>query len=228
MNSLWVGSELSELELLTICSFIENGHEFHLWLYDMIDNVPDTVRIKNANEIIPENKVFRYPRDSKIDWGQGSYAGFSDIFRYKLLYEVGGWWVDMDMTCLKSFDFEGDYFFRDHWKLDVVGNAMKCPKGSEIMKNCYEQAVHEIDEFNESWHKPIEILNDHIKRLDLMRHRKKGLFNSDHAFKLKKYFNRQASIPDKWYGIHWINSAGKLSYKENSTFHKLLIKHGIE
>jgi mannosyltransferase OCH1-like enzyme len=29
----------------------------------------------------------------------GSYAGFADHFRYKLLLEKGGWWPDLDMPC---------------------------------------------------------------------------------------------------------------------------------
>ena len=33
----------------------------------------------------------------------GSLAAFSNLFRYKLLLERGGWWVDTDVICLRPF-----------------------------------------------------------------------------------------------------------------------------
>ena len=222
VNGLWIGKRLSEIELLTINSFVHHGHEFILWTYDALENAPENVTVKDANDIIPRDEVFKYPEDSKLKWGKGSYAGFSDIFRYKLLYENGGWWVDMDLTCLKPFDFEEDYFFRSHWKYKVVGNAMKCPKSSPLMLKCYNQTREEVDENNLNWHKPIEILNQHIRGLGLLEFRHKGLFNNDHAFLLRKYLKRKAKIPNKWYGIHWCKSSGKLNYSKNSSMYELI------
>jgi len=227
VNGLWIGKSLSNLELLTINSFVHHGHEFHLWTYGAIDNVPNNVILENANEIIEENEVFKYPDDSKLRWGKGSYAGFSDIFRYKLLYDKGGWWVDMDLTCLKPFDFEEDYFFRSHWKFKVVGNAMKCPKGSTLMLDCYNQARAEVDERNLNWHKPIEILNQHVINLNLLKYRHRGLFNNDHAFLLIKYLKLNVSFPQRWYGVHWCNSSGKLTYSEKSALAHLISKYNF-
>lgn len=222
VNGLWIGTQLSEIELLTINSFLHHGHTFILWTYGDVENVPEGVIVKDANEIIGEDRVFKYPEDSKLKWGKGSYAGFSDIFRYKLLYEKGGWWVDMDLTCLKPFNFEDDYFFRSHWKYKVVGNAMKCPKGSTLMLDCYNQSRQEVSENNLNWHKPIEILNQHIRKLDLLKYRHRGLFNNDHAFLLRKFLKRDSNIPGKWYGIHWCNSSGKLQYSDKSTMSRLI------
>ncbi|MBI2968632.1 MAG: hypothetical protein HYY40_12600 [Bacteroidetes bacterium] len=227
INGLWIGKELTETEQLTIRSFRANGHRFHLWLYDQIENIPGETVVHDASEVIPRDRVFRYPRESPIRWGKGSYGGFSDIFRYKFLYEKGGWWVDMDITCLKPFDFQGEYFFRDHWKFNVVGNAMKCPSGSELMKRCYEDAVKEVTAANTSWHKPIEILNRHIKPLGLLKYRHRKLFNDDHSFKLKKFFTGNVPFPEQWYGIHWVNSAGKINWKPGSTFHELLMRYEV-
>lgn len=225
VNGLWIGRQLSDIELLTINSFLHHGHTFTIWTYEDIDNVPNQVIVKDANEIIGKDKVFKYPEDSKLKWGKGSYAGFSDIFRYKLLYEKGGWWVDMDLTCLKPFDFEDEYFFRSHWKYKVVGNAMKCPKGSRLMLDCYNQSREEVRADNLNWHKPIEILNQHIRKLNLLKYRHRGLFNNDHAFLLRKFLKRDSKIPEKWYGIHWCNSSGKLNYAANSSLYQLMKTH---
>ena len=47
-----------------------------------------------------------------------SYAGFSNYFRYKLLLERGGWWVDLDTVCLKPFDFDDEFVFSSEQDVD--------------------------------------------------------------------------------------------------------------
>ncbi len=227
VNSLWIGNKLSEMELLTIASFTKHGHKFHLWVYNSIENVPENVIIKNANDIIPEDNVFVYDKNSNIDWGKGSYAGFSDIFRYKLLHENGGWWVDMDVTCLQPFDFSEIYFFRNHWKYDVVGNVMKCPKGSELMKLCYNESLEKVNKHNTNWHLPIEILNKHVKELNLKNYIQRGLINLDMSHTIKPYFHFYLPIPKDWIALHWIHSAQQKEYFENSTFDTLLQQYNI-
>lgn len=199
VNGLWIGKSLTAIELLCITSFIKNGHEFHLWAYDQIETLlPDGTVLEDASTIIPREQVFCYKYSNQFGHGKGSYAGFSDVFRYKLLYEHGGWWVDMDVTCLKSFDFEDPYVFRNHHDLPVVGNMMKCPRNSELMRLCYEQAREQVDENNTDWHKPIQILNDHIVKLGLAHHIK------------------ELSNHDKW------NDVRKLLYKNIKTAGQLV------
>jgi hypothetical protein len=242
INSLWIGNSLSFQELLTLKSFVAKGHEFHLWVYEPLKTaLPQGVILQDANEILSSESIFRYPKKNSnyyfkkilpyrigellgasIDWGHGSFAGFSDIFRYKLLYEKGGWWADMDMTCLKPFDFETPYFFRNHWSLKVVGNAMKCPPKSDLMLNCYQRAVKEITKENKDWHKPIQILNEEIDKLDLWQYRKLGLFNLDMLYTVLPYRREHHPFPKDWYGVHWLNSSKENSYKKGSAFYRLL------
>ena len=90
VNALWIGKQLSKLELLTLHSFIAHGHSFKLWLYDELENdLPESIEIGDASVIIPREKVFSYRNQNSFGHGKGSYAGFSDIFRYKLLHEHG-------------------------------------------------------------------------------------------------------------------------------------------
>jgi hypothetical protein len=206
IHSLWIGTRLSNLELLTIKSFIANGHTFKLWLYDELEtDLPDEVEIGDASTIIPRDQIFAYQNENKYGHGKGSYAGFSDIFRYKLLYDHGGWWVDMDITCLRPFDFREPYFFRSHHQLSVVGNVMKCPRHSELMKHCYEEALLTINESNTDWHKPIEILNKHIKSLQLLQYIKSNVSNPDQWHKTNRFIRHNDAIPKEWYFIHWQN-----------------------
>ena len=206
VHSLWVGNTLSKLELLTLSSFIASGHTFHLWLYEPLSTpLPSGVEVKDASEIIPKDRVFNYRFASNFGHGKGSYAGFSDIFRYKLLYEKGGWWVDMDVTCLKPLDFSDPYFFRSHHDLSVVGNVVKCPPGCELMKLCYEEALNTVNENNTDWLKPIEILNRHIVSLQLQKHIQGNLSNADKWNDTRTFIWSNNPLAENWYFVHWQN-----------------------
>ena len=85
IQTLWIGGSLSLMEQLCVASFIKNGHEFHLYTYGEVLNVPNGAVIKDANEIIPESEIFTYCN--------GSYAGFADWFRWALLCKKGNIWV---------------------------------------------------------------------------------------------------------------------------------------
>ena len=72
---------------------LEHQHEFHLYTYQPIENIPDGTVVLDANEIMPESEVFKL---------KDHYLPFSDIWRYWLLYKKGGIWVDMDMVCVSD------------------------------------------------------------------------------------------------------------------------------
>lgn len=134
VQGLWIGPELSTLEQLSIASFLQNGHEYHLYVYDEPQNVPRGAVIKNANEILPSSSIFQYQE-------YASYAGFANFFRYKLLLERGGWWADSDTVCLKRFDFPEEHVFATEISngLEVVNcGVIKAPKGSPVMAYAWE------------------------------------------------------------------------------------------
>ena len=144
VRSLWIGGPLTNLERLCINSFIKNGHEFHLYVYDNVEGIPLGAVVKDGNEIINEREIFTY-RDPQHN---GSFSAFSNWFRYRMLYELGGYWVDMDMVCLKPFDFEDEYVFssetcygRDDLKdgVHTTSSLIKVPKYSKIMEYCWDR-----------------------------------------------------------------------------------------
>jgi mannosyltransferase OCH1-like enzyme len=129
IQGLWIGAELSVMEQLSIASFLHHGHEYHLYVYDELKNVPAGAVIRNANEILPAARIFQYRN-------QASYAGFANFFRYKLLLERGGWWVDTDVICLKRFDFAEEYVFAsevDKEEEVIASGIIKAPAGSDVM-----------------------------------------------------------------------------------------------
>ncbi len=132
IQSLWVGKELSIMENLSIKSFIANGHDYHLYVYGKVENIPAETIVKNGNEILPEDRIFQY----QSGWGKGSYAGFADLFRCHLLKHNGGWWVDTDVICLKPFDLKSEYIisssYEGKWGELANNCVLKLPKSSEI------------------------------------------------------------------------------------------------
>jgi hypothetical protein len=138
IQSLWIGSELSKMEQTCIKSFLRNGHEFHLYVYGEVKNMPAGALLKDASEIVPVGKIFKN-KDRNI------YIGFSDLFRYKLLLEKGNYWSDMDVICLRPFKYSVEYVLASSnilplpAKMSGVASCVICaPSGSEIMDYCYE------------------------------------------------------------------------------------------
>jgi hypothetical protein len=129
IQGLWIGAELSVMERLSIASFQRTGHEYHLYIYNKLPNIPTGTVVMDASEILPASAIFQYK-------DRPSYAGFSNFFRYKLLLERGGWWVDSDIVCLRPFDFPEEYVFSSELNAGhelVNCGAIKAPKGSEAM-----------------------------------------------------------------------------------------------
>ena len=137
IQMLWIG-ELTNLERLAMASFVANGHEVHLHAYAEMEAVPAGVRVIDANTILPEERIFRYgPAAGRA---QGSVANFANLFRYKLLHERGGWWVDADVVCLRPFDFEAPYVFG--YQDELINNAvLRLPGSSDISRSLYEDAL---------------------------------------------------------------------------------------
>lgn len=143
IQTLWVGNKLSKMELLSLKSFRFNFNEIHLYLYEDLQDLPNGVTIHDANKIIPAEKIFKYKNN-------GSYAGFANLFRYKLLLEKGGIWSDLDIICIKPISIAEDYLFASERLPDEsvqVNNCfIKAPGNSPIMEYCYNIALNKKPE----------------------------------------------------------------------------------
>jgi len=120
IQGMWVGPRLSKMEQLSICSFLANGHGYELYVYEDVAGMPRGVTVRDAGQILPPSMIFEY-KDRK------SHAGFGDFFRFKLLMEKGGWWADLDVICLKPFDFNAKYVFSSEHCIQ----SQRLPSGRE-------------------------------------------------------------------------------------------------
>lgn len=116
IHMFWHGAPLSRIEKLCLTSFVTNGHRLELHVYQEPEGVPAGVTLKDAAQILAQEYVFRHRRT-------GSLALFADWFRYKLLLEQGGIWVDTDVVCLQPLRYEHPVVFG--WQDDrYVNNAV--------------------------------------------------------------------------------------------------------
>jgi hypothetical protein len=203
IQGLWVSGRLSVMEQLSIASFLRNGHEYHLYTYNDVDNVPSGVVLKHGEEIVSRTEVFT-DRDQELDT---SYANFSDVFRYKLLLEKGGFWADLDIVCLRPFDFQTDFVFGSQAMQDVAeetkrfgsslvnGNVIKAPIGTEIMKFCYEKSTGRATVDREWFELGPPLLTEAVKRFGLQtRIRPPCTFNPIDWWSWNDVINEQLAV----------------------------------
>jgi hypothetical protein len=212
INFLWIGNKLGKLEQLSLKSFMDNNHEVHLWLYDLnCSNVPHGTILRDATEILPSQRIFSYVGGG--DCRAGSYGGFSDLFRYYLLKKYGGWYCDMDVTCLSNF-LELDkqmYVFRPHKRIGVVGNILKCSQDSAVINACIEETEKQIDKHNTSWALPVKILRDCVYKHGLEEYiAPVDWFGDDDIEVIRKLLALGSFVPTDImprYALHWCNEA---------------------
>lgn len=153
VHMLWIGPKLSNLELLSINSFLKNGFRVCLWTYGTIFNIPKGVEECDANRII-DREFVRKCRN-------GSFAAFSDKFRYRVVSQYGGLWSDCDVVCLVSAikfserinsDFFVTEFVDRYGNIQVNNNLFYKVESSETpVLDIASHICDKIDIFDASW-----------------------------------------------------------------------------
>lgn len=230
VRSFWMGGALSNLEQLSIYSYLANGHRFEIFTYDSSLQLPKDVVKRDAREIIPANKLFL---DSR-----GSYASFADWFRFKMLFKLGGWWTDLDSVCLKFMDVANEYSFSsegiEESYLVNIGN-IKAPKRAAFLDEC----LHEIDlllaKGDNSWGKyGLNLIRKVLSSYDYEEYlHTPKYFCPIHYKDVSNLVSENApKIPQEAYAIHLWNGMWNFRnldknavYAENSLFESLKRKY---
>lgn len=243
IKSLWIGKHLSPIEQLSLNSYLNNGHKVELYIYDNIDNVPPSVIIKDANLIIPRAEIFSISVGPHIN----SFAIFADYFRYKLLYELGGWWSDLDAVCLKPYDFDQEYLFINEKTRDFSGRIasgiIKCPPHSAIMRYCFETTEgiinsNHVDKWGITGPK---LLEKAVSKFNLQSYSVPyEYFIPIGYFEIEKLISRKTAISEittfhNAYSIHIFNSMWDVNnyprfgfFPKNSIYETLKRNYGIK
>ena len=207
IQSLWIGSRLSVMEQLSIRSFLLHGHPFHLYTYEPVANIPAGAVVCPAEEILPATEIFRYQMDG---YGKGSFAGFSNFFRYKLLLERGGWWTDLDSVCIRPLAMPGEHVLGYERAVDggrqVAAGLIKAPAGSRLMDYCW-QTCQRLDRTQIVWGQTgPRLVSQAIQRVDLpVRILEPAAFYPIDYWQVWQLI-RERQLPVNCYSIHLWNS----------------------
>jgi glycosyltransferase involved in cell wall biosynthesis len=226
VHAMWLGEKLSGLEKLTLASFAAQGHEVTLWAYDdLTGQTPPGVALRDAEQIFSRARIIpKSNTEPGIGVGKGSVGGvFSDLFRYKVLYEQGGIWTDMDVTALKPLEFGQDYAFRPH-RMGAVGSVMQCPKGSRFLAGLYE-ATEAIAGPDTPWLLPIQLLNEHIIAAGLQGAVVREMTNLDAWGEIRPFIEGRRAFPRPWYAVHWMNELWRTLNAQNGALNGRHVTH---
>jgi hypothetical protein len=224
--SFWIAGVLKPINHLTIRSFQNHGHKFVIYAYEPFGLTGDC-EVRDAREILPESEIFYY-KNMLGGNPNFKFGGIAERLKAEMLYQLGGWHVDLDVTCLKSFhDLTGDYFLRPHEK-GVVGNIIKAPKGSELARR-YVEHTKTIDENNRIWEKSFMGLNKIVTDLGLEKYILPKEVLGDDSSEYWEKFLKAGNVPDP--ELHAIHHCGAMAayekYEKGSYFEKLLLQYNL-
>jgi Glycosyltransferase sugar-binding region containing DXD motif len=134
VQSFWHG-DVSTMERLSAASFAAHGHELHVYAFGDLRGLPPSAVVRDAAEITPpRRRRAAVYRDSR-----GSFSSFANMFRYKLILERGGWWVDLDTICLRPFDLPQEHVFATEPDGTIANGTFRASAGSPVMEYAYEE-----------------------------------------------------------------------------------------
>jgi hypothetical protein len=135
-QTFWHGRPLSAYEQLALRSFVDHGHEIVVYSYDARLAVPPGIAVERADAVLPRDDAYVLEGYD----AQGGFVAFSNEFRFALLAERGGWWVDLDVVCLRREIPDVEIFLAVEQmggKPCEVNNAvLRFPAGHPLMARC--------------------------------------------------------------------------------------------
>lgn len=141
IHALWVGPRLGPVAAACLRSFPRAGHRLVLHVYEKPSDLPAEVETEDAGKTIPRDRIVRHAKT-------GSFALFSDIFRYELLARGADIYVDCDVYCVRPLQ-RADYLFglEDDAKLNAAVLAL--PAASPLLAAL--RAISRTDGFIPPW-----------------------------------------------------------------------------
>jgi alpha 1,4-glycosyltransferase len=122
---LWIGSSLGSVERACMRSVLRQGHELSLYCYAPPAGVPEGVALRDAAELVPEREIVRHRG--------GSVALFANLFRYRLLQEGRGIWLDCDIYLLAPISREDEHLFGEEAPGRINNAVLRMPPDSPLL-----------------------------------------------------------------------------------------------
>ncbi len=137
IGMLWVEGPLSYVEVLCAVSFRDAGHHVKLYHYGEVQNVPEGIELVHGDEVLKIDRFIKHGRT-------GSFALFSDVFRYHMLRKNEGMiWADLDAYCVRRFESETGHFYGWESKRHINGGVLGLPPDSDALGQLLEMSEDE-------------------------------------------------------------------------------------
>ncbi|WP_245306358.1 hypothetical protein [Roseovarius aestuariivivens] len=138
IGMLWVEGPLSYVEVLCAQSFLDAGHHVKLYHYKDVQNVPEGVELVHGDSVLQIDRFIQHGRT-------GSFALFSDVFRYHLLRQNDRMiWADLDAYCVKPFETPTGHFFGWESPHHINGGVLGLPSDSDALAGLMEMTEDEF------------------------------------------------------------------------------------
>ncbi len=197
INFFWSGNKFDYLNYLTIKSHINVGHNVIIHLHG---NTPKSkywekmlslnVIIKNANDVIDITNFMNKG---------GNFRTASSLWRFKFLYEFGGWYSDCDALALKQWPDHSKWVLCSDNRVLISTGVLKVPANEKMF-------LYMIDNLKYEWGN-IKVFNDIYKQFkgNIHANFKPDMF---YPFSWKKWDNllKNIPIPKNCYSVHLYNT----------------------
>ena len=134
VRTFWQGASIPLYQQACLVSFVRRGHRVEVFTYLGETNFPPGLHVRDAREILPEGSVLR-----SLPGGQtGIHA---HLFRYAVLEQLGGWWIDPDVLLMQPDLPEGDIYIAppDVFRRTPVA-VLKFPAGHPLIAEARRRA----------------------------------------------------------------------------------------
>jgi len=125
-NALWIGGDLGPISAACLSSFLRRGHRVVLHCYDVPKDAPQGIELSDAESVLPTSRIIRHK-------ATGSFSLFSNLFRYELMQQSRGLWIDCDVYCVRAIVRTGDYVIGWQTPTSLNGAVLRMPSGSPAL-----------------------------------------------------------------------------------------------
>jgi hypothetical protein len=135
VRCFWHGP-FSPYEALCLSSFVAAGITVELFSEAPVAGLPPGVTRRNAREILDQEvAVYRHEFDGP------SPSLHSNHFRYALLEQIGGWWIDTDVMLMAASLPAAEVFVARQSDQELDGSVLRFSPGHPLIKAARERTA---------------------------------------------------------------------------------------
>ncbi len=215
VNFFWCGVNFGFLEYIVIKSHIKVDHNVIIWLHGDKPNtkywkeMETKITVKNADDIFDTTNFIN---------NGGNFRTAADLWRFKLLYKIGGLYCDTDAFALRKFpDDEWIVCSGEQYQGLLSIGVLKAPAGHPIFLECF-------DNTKKKWGNVSVFSSVYLKYFGNLNPTHKNELFYPYNWKSYPELFKKKDIPSEAYSIHFYTNVIESYIKKNK---KNILKYYI-